>query len=165
MANWMEGLTRAALIGIGATVVMDLWVLILKRFGVQTLNFGLLGRWVGHLFRGRVAHDSIANAAPIRNELLLGWLSHYATGIAFAALLMLVFGVQWARSPTLLPAVAVGLGTVVMPFFVMQPAMGAGIASSKTPKPWRNRLRSVAGHHVFGIGLYLAGLATAALLP
>jgi hypothetical protein len=46
-----------------------------------------------------------------------------------------------------------------MPFFVMQPAMGAGIAASRTPTPWRNRLRSLATHAVFGCGLYLSAAA------
>lgn len=38
----------------------------------------------------------------------------------------------------------------------MQPAMGAGIAAANTPTPWKNRLRSLANHAVFGLGLYLA---------
>ncbi|KCV60573.1 DUF2938 family protein, partial [Bordetella bronchiseptica] len=40
-------------------------------------------------------------------------------------------------------------------------ALGAGFASSRTPTPLRNCLRSVLAHAVFGLGLYLAGLALA----
>ena len=36
--------------------------------------------------------------------------------------LLAVAGPAWAASPTLLPALAVGLGTIVAPWFVMQPA-------------------------------------------
>jgi hypothetical protein len=37
---------------------------------------------------------------------------------------------------------------------VMQPAMGAGIAASRTPRPNLARLRSVVTHTVYGLGLY-----------
>jgi CNT family concentrative nucleoside transporter len=89
-------------------------------------------------------------------ELLLGWLTHYGVGIAFAGLLVLVQGPGWLQVPALLPAVLVGAATVVMPLAVMQPAMGLGFAASKTPAPNQNRLRSLANHTVFGLGLYLA---------
>lgn len=148
-------------IGIGATAVMDAWLTLLKRIGVKTQSFGLIGRWVGHLLRGRLAHAAIAKAAPVRGELALGWLTHYAVGIGFAALLVGFSGIDWARSPTLLPALVLGVCTVVIPLFVMQPAMGAGFAASKTLTPVRNCARSVANHAVFGLGLYLSAIFVA----
>lgn len=42
-------------------------------------------------------------------------------------------------------------------------AMGSGVASSKAPNPNVARLRSLAAHTVFGLGLYLSGLAAAAV--
>lgn len=155
----LQDFTQVALVGIGATFVMDLWLALLKRMGVRTLDLALLGRWVGHLFRGRWKHDPIAQSPPIRGEAVVGWLVHYATGIGFAGVTAIVAGMAWVRSPTLLPALAIGLGTVVAPLFVMQPAMGAGIASSRTPAPLRNCLRSIVNHAVFGAGLYLAAVA------
>lgn len=152
----LHTLLHIALIGVGATLVMDLWLLFLKRLGVPTLNFAFIGRWVGHLARGRLAHAAIGQSAPIAGELAWGWGTHYAVGIAFAALLVLVQGVAWLHSPTPLPALAVGMATVVLPLFVMQPAMGAGFAAARTPTPWRNRLRSLVNHTVFGLGLYLS---------
>ncbi|MER8439119.1 DUF2938 domain-containing protein [Mesorhizobium sp. M1312] len=62
------------------------------------------------------------------------WMvAHYAIGIVFAALLMGVWGLDWVRHPTLLPALLVGMSSIVAPFFIMQPAFGAGIAASKLP--------------------------------
>lgn len=151
----LHDIIQIALIGIGATAVMDLWLSLLKRLGVQTLNIAFIGRWVGHLFRGRFAHAAIAKAQPIPAERALGWLAHYVIGIAFAGLLVAVSGMNWVADPTLLPAVLVGMGTVVAPLFLMQPAMGAGFAASKTPTPLKNCLRSLANHTVFGLGLYL----------
>jgi hypothetical protein len=154
----MDELARVVLIGIGATAVMDVWSMIQKGLGIPTLDYALLGRWAGHLWRGRIAHASIGKAAPIRGELLAGWAIHYAVGITFAALLVGVHGTAWLLDPAWLPALAVGVATVVIPLFVMQPAMGAGIAASRTPTPWKNRLRSLAAHAVFGCGLYLSAI-------
>ena len=155
---------RIAFIGIGATVVMDLWLILLKRVGVPTLNFAFIGRWVGHLLRGKLAHVAISKAEPIAGELAWGWITHYAVGMAFATVLVIVQGTAWTRSPTLLPAVAVGAFTELIPLLVMQPAMGAGFASSKTPTPLKNCLRSVVNHTVFGLGLYLSAAIAAALV-
>jgi len=156
-----QDIANIVLIGGGATVVMDVWLTFLKRMGVPTLNFAFIGRWVGHLFRGRFAHPSIGKAQPIRGELLLGWMTHYAIGIAFAGLLVGLHGIAWMRSPSLWPAVLVGVSTVMAPLFVMQPAMGSGFAASKTPTPLKNCLRSVVNHGVFGLGLYLSAFAIA----
>lgn len=160
-----EMVARSLAIGAGATAVMDLWAAVLRRFGVPSLNFAFLGRWVGHLPRGRWLHESIAEAEPIRGELLIGWAAHYSIGVTFAALLLGVFGVQWARAPTLPPALLIGVATVVAPLFVLQPALGAGIASWKTPAPVFNTLKSLLTHTVFGLGLFLAARATASLIP
>ena len=165
MSDALECVIRVALIGIGATVVFDLWAAFLRRFfGVPAANWGFVGRWFGHFPRGRFVHASIAQASPVRGELIIGWAAHYAIGIIFAALLVAICGLEWARHPTPLPALIFGLVTVAVPFFVMQPAIGAGIAASKTPKPSQARLRSIAGHAVFGIGLYASALATAPLI-
>jgi len=154
----LQDIARVVLIGIGATAVMDVWLMLLNRLGVPTLNFAFIGRWVGHLARGRFAHQAIAKALPIPAEVPLGWVTHYAVGIGFAGVLISIEGLDWVRHPTLLPAVAVGLGTVVVPLFVMQPAMGAGVAGTRTSAPLKNCLRSVANHSVFGAGLFLAAV-------
>jgi len=163
MSERIEFVARTILIGAGATMVMDAWALLLKQVGIPSLNFAFLGRWIGHLPQGRWMHESIARATPVRGELLMGWSAHYAIGLSFAALLLSTFGLRWARSPSLLPALAIGIVTVVAPLLVLQPALGAGIFSSKTPTPVFNSLKSLATHTVFGLGLYLAARATAPL--
>ena len=149
------------LIGIGATAVMDTWLLLLSRLGVPTASFALVGRWIGHMTRGRFTHAAITKAPAVRHELGLGWLTHYAIGIAYAALLVATQGSAWLAQPTVPAAVAVGVATVAAPWFVMQPAMGSGVLASKTPAPLKNCLRNLANHAVFGAGLYLAAAALA----
>jgi hypothetical protein len=64
-----------------------------------------------------------------------------------------------------LPALLFGVGTVLVPFLVMQPSFGLGIASSKAPNPTAARLRSLMAHAVFGVGLYLCAATLKYLLP
>lgn len=149
---------RLVLVGIGATGVMDIGSVIQRAMKMPMLDYAMVGRWLGHLCRGQWAHNSIANAPAIVGESVAGWVIHYFTGILFAVLLVAVEGTEWLQVPTLLPAVAVGTVTVIVPFFVMQPAMGAGIAASRTLSPWVNRLRSLLNHAIFGLGLYLSAV-------
>lgn len=153
----VESITHAIVIGAGATAVMDLWAACLRRFWrVPSLDYALLGRWIGHFPGGRFMHERIASAEPVRHERIIGWSAHYAIGIVFAALLLLVWGPEWLERPTLLPALIVSSGTLVAPFLIMQPAMGAGIAASKTARPHVARLRSLVTHTVYGVGLYVS---------
>jgi len=165
MSDRVEAVVRTVLIGGGATMMMDIWAAVLRQFGVRSLNFAFLGRWIGHLPEGRFIHESIAKASPVRGELLLGWGAHYAIGITFAALLISTFGLGWARSPSLFPALLIGIVTVAAPLLILQPALGAGIASSKTPTPLFNCMKSVVTHTVYGFGLYLAALGTTSFIP
>lgn len=104
-------------------------------------------------------HVRIADASPVNGELIIGWTVHYLIGILFAALLLFIWGLDWAYQPRLTPALIVGIATVAAPFLIMQPAMGAGIAAAKTPRPWLARFRSLMAHGVFGLGMYLSALA------
>lgn len=149
---------KIVFIGIGATVTMDIWSVIQKLLGMPVLRYALVGRWVGHCCRGQFVHQNISMAPVIPGESVSGWVIHYITGIVFAALLVGIQGTGWLSAPTLLPAVFVGTITVLVPFFVMQPGMGAGIAARRTPSPWKNRLRSVVTHTIFGVGLYFSAV-------
>lgn len=156
-----EWLLSVALIGVGATLVMDGWVALLKRvWAVPSLNYCLVGRWLAHMPGGRIAHRSIVQAAPRPLECEVGWAAHYAIGIAFAAALLWLAPAAWMRQPTLWPALGFGVLTVALPMLVMQPLFGFGWAASRTPNPRQARLRSLMAHASFGVGLYLAASAT-----
>ena len=166
MSETVEWLACAALIGAGATVVMDIWAAVQKQvLGIHPLDYRLVGRWLVHLTRGCFRHDSIVAATPQPGERLIGWTAHYLIGITFAAMLLAIWGISWARRPTIVPALIVGIGSVAAPFLVMQPSMGAGIAASRTPSPAVARLRSLVTHAIFGLGLYAAGWITSMLWP
>lgn len=160
----LDLLLRVMLAGIGATALTDLWGWLRQRaFGVPAPNYGLVGRWIAHMRAGRFRHDAISASPAMPRERAIGWSAHYLIGIAFSALLLAVAGPGWFAQPRPLPALAVGVATVAAPYFLLQPGMGAGIAASRTPRPWRARAHSLVMHAVFGLGLFLTAWLVVAL--
>lgn len=158
----VELLWRGVVIGTGATVLMDIWAVILwKVFGQSRPNWAPVGRWFWHLPRGTVFHDNIAKAEPYAHESALGWIAHYAVGIFYGIVLAVWGGAQWFAAPTFLPAFVLGIVTVGAGWFLLQPGLGIGWAASRLPNANTVRALNLVAHTVFAIGLY----GTALLLP
>jgi hypothetical protein len=159
-----EAFCKSAVIGIGATVLMDLWAIVLARlFGQSRPNWALVGRWFAHLGRGKVFHDNIAQAEQVPGELTIGWVFHYAVGIVYGFLLVAFAGTAWLANPTFLPAFFLGMVTVLAAWLLLQPGMGAGWFAARTPRPMKTRALNLIGHTVFAIGLYGTALLLRAL--
>lgn len=162
MPESVEFMVRAVLVGAGATAILDGWALLSARaYGTPAPRWDLVGRWIAWIPRGRFVHERLGETPPVNGELMIGWVIHYAIGIVYAALLIAIWGLDWARHPTPGPAILLSLLLLAAPFLVMQPGMGLGIAASKTPDPTAARLRSVINHTVFGLGLYVAAVVWA----
>jgi hypothetical protein len=155
-----EFIFLAVLIGSGGTALLDLWALLLNRtLGLPTPPWHLVGRWFAGMRHGQFVHrNGIGNSPPVPNELRIGWAMHYGVGIIFAAVLLMIRGVQWAHAPTFFPALIVGLVTIGAGWFILQPGMGVGVACNKAPNPTVARLQNVIGHVVFATGMYWAAL-------
>ena len=152
-------LISGMLIGAGATLAMDLWAILLNRaFGQPLPNWGFVGRWVGHLPRGRFVHSAIAEADHVANETALGWTFHYAVGIAYGLLFLAIVGSGWMAAPTFLSAWIFALITIGAGWFILQPGLGLGIAASRTPAPWVVRGHNILGHTAFALGLWATAL-------
>lgn len=155
----VEVVWRGLAIGALATVVIDIWAVILRKVFAQPFpNFGLIGRWAGHLVELRMFHAGIGNSAPVRAETALGWIVHYTTGMIFGLAFAFLVGAPWFAEPILGPALLFGLFTLVFPWLLLQPALGVGVAASKTPRPWKARFLNLVSHSIFGIGLWSAAM-------
>ena len=153
-------------VGVGATLVMDLWAFLLKRtFAIPSLNYCLVGRWLEHMPEGRFTHQGIGQSEPKFLECHVGWAAHYVIGVALAAILVVIVSPVWLQEPTIIPPIILGLATVVVPFFIMQPSFGLGVAASKTPNPKQAQIRSLMAHASFGVGLYIVALILSFILP
>lgn len=158
MSTFVDVLINVFLLGITATIIFDLWILVQKSMGLPTLNFALLGRWVADFRNLKFKHTAIKDAPKVKFELCIGVVAHYLIGIFIAFLLIITNGELWLENPDIISSILIGIATVIFPLFIMQPAMGAGLAFLNTPHPFTSSLKSLLNHVVFGICLYWSGL-------
>lgn len=148
----------AVLIGLGSTLMFDIWGLFLKyTFKIPPSNICLIGRWFRYMPYGIVKHTNIAVSPRKSGECAVGWMVHYLIGMMFATVFVVIAGEPWLQRPALIPAITFGVVTVLAPFFIMQPLFGFGVAASKAVNPTQARVRSVMNHVAFGFGLYFFG--------
>ena len=101
-------LVHILLTGVGATLCMDLWALLLKRrFGIPS---SIMRWWAA----GFSACSTAAGFTPpsLRHrragERTIGWILHYAVGIAFAFIPIGLAGIRWYTAPEPLIALLSG---------------------------------------------------------
>jgi Protein of unknown function (DUF2938) len=145
--------------GIVATLATDLWQRLLQAIaGFPPANWGLIGRWVACFPRGIFLHRSIAAAPRVSGEVAIGCAFHYAVGIAYAALYLAIMKLGFGSGPTLVSALAFAIVLLVVPWFVMQPALGLGFFASRAPKPAVTRVINISTHAAFGAGLWFGAV-------
>lgn len=157
----MEIAAQAVMIGIGGTIILDLYAVLAQRlFGIGATNWRMVGRWFGNMPRGQFVQTNMMQTAPVWGEHALGWIIHYVIGAGYGLLLVVIWGPGWLGDPDIAAPLILALALLILPYFMMMPGMGMGLAGARTPKPNITRIKSVAGHSIFGCGMYL----TAALL-
>ncbi|MCA0941206.1 DUF2938 domain-containing protein [Salipiger pacificus] len=145
--------------GLGGTVAMDLWALLLHLvLGTPRPAWRNQGRWVVRALGGNVFHDDITATPPIPNESAVGWSFHYAVGIAYGVIFVILAGEGWLEEPGFAPLWLFALVTIGAGWFLMHPGMGLGWALSKTPTPWKGRALGLLAHTVFGLGMWAVAL-------
>jgi hypothetical protein len=147
--------SSALFVGIVATACLDLWAVGLNRaFGLPKTNWGHVGRWVTGITSGTFRHESIALARPVAHERVVGWVTHYLIGILYATVYLTSLTAA-SHTPGVKSAIAFGAVTVLAPWLILQPGLGAGYFARQTPKPNLTRALNVLSHLVFGFGLYV----------
>lgn len=163
LRNEMKTLAKSIFIGLGATLLLDCWSLVMRQFGSGSHGVMFAGRWISYFAEGTFIHDTIIETAPASHELIVGRIAHYAIGVLFALILVAIYGKGWLDRPRLKPALIAGIITLAAPVFIFQPAVGFGIAFSKMPDPVRLMAKITVIHLVYGAGLYLAAQLLARL--
>jgi hypothetical protein len=147
------------IVGILATLTMDVVAMIALRLGItgrgpRRTGPDLIGRWIGYLFQGKFRHTDILQTPPLRGELLLGFTAHYLIGIALTIGYFGLLVVAHA-TPTALSAIVYGMGTTVLPWFLMFPSQGMGWLGRDAPADAHLAPISLFNHVVFGLGIAL----------
>jgi hypothetical protein len=151
-------LEAGVLVGLLATLAMDIASGIGLRLGFagpgpRRTGYHLIGRWFGHLLRGKFTHATIIDTPPLPREVLLGALVHYLIGAVLGLVYffgLLLLGVE----PTLWNALIFGIITTVFSWFYLYPAWGYGVLGADA-KGFRMTYFSLYAHTIFGLGIAL----------
>lgn len=114
-----------------------------------------LGRWVGHMFRGRFTHDDITASAPVAHEATIGMIAHYTIGLALGVAYALLLRIPRAHANSVRRATAYGVATTALPWFWMFPARGQGLMGLRNRDP-RVPAFALATHIAYGVSLGIA---------
>ena len=147
------------IVGILATVTMDVVALIALRIGIagrgpRRTGPDLIGRWIGYFLRGKFRHTDILQTPALRGELVLGLAAHYLIGIVLTLLYLGLLVVAHAR-PTALNSILYGTATTVLPWFLMFPSQGMGWLGRDAPGDAHLARVSLFNHIIFGLGIAL----------
>lgn len=71
MFDTLELLASAVIIGCGETLVMDVWGVVQRRLlGIASLDYAMVGRWLGHMPNGVFRHAPILPSLEARNGIV-----------------------------------------------------------------------------------------------
>jgi hypothetical protein len=69
----LEFVARGVVMGVVGSAAIDAYAFVVRRvFGVATLDYAMLGRWVGHMPQGQFMHARIGAASPVASACLAG---------------------------------------------------------------------------------------------
>ena len=142
------------IIGIVSCVVMDLWQRLLKLlYSINSSDWSVVGRWFVLVVSDRqIYNPTIDQVAPIKNELMIGWIVHYSVAILYSIFfyILLAYGIC---SASLINGIIFGLISVVVPWFFFMPVLGKGFLGMKTPSPLMACSLAVGSHIAIGASI------------
>lgn len=148
---------------------MDVAETLAARRGISSgVSVALVGRWCLGLARGVVRHRDIRATPPHRHEVAAGLLFHLFIGGGGVALLLPL--AWWLVAASALPAAPLsyllfGLITCLLPWLILLPSFGWGVAGRRGPAGSRPLLASPISHLPYGAGIWATLQLAAPLLP
>ena len=161
--RYAPSIGSAAAAGVLATYVMDVAGRRIVEPALGKGPSGGLGRWIGHMLKGRFTHEDITKAEPIPHEAGIGMAAHYAIGLVLGAGYALLLRVPPSRN-SISRATAYGIATTVFPWFWMFPARGQGVMGLRD-RDLRVPAFALGTHVAYGVGLGAALKAASRLAP
>ncbi|WP_251976153.1 DUF2938 family protein [Salinicola avicenniae] len=154
----MDGVVVFILVvGVGSTIVLDLWAwLVAKTTGMAGTDWGVVGRWLLDIPKGRLVLDSRPDRpAPGGREKIVGWLFHYLVGLAYAMLILLIWGVDYIADPQVMPVFWVGVViSSLAGLLILMPGLGGGVLGRKLPNQAVLIVYVIIAHIAFAAGQY-----------
>ena len=153
----MDLIVTGIVAGLLGTLVMDSLNHLFARLGILLkIDVRMIGRMSAGWANGRFRYRHPDEMKQVANELLYGYITHYAIGVGLA----IPFALGWAIfvggpvSPSW--ALIYGVATTVASVFFVYPSMGLGLFGWRSPEGIRAPLSSLANHFFFGLGMAVA---------
>ena len=140
--------------GVLGTLVMDLLNLLFARVGVITqMHMEVLGRMAVGWAGGRFRYGHPSEMKKVANELVFGYVTHYAIGAGLAVSYVLGWDLLVGGPPSPIWALPYGVATTVASWFFVFPSLGLGAFGSRSPEGLKAALSSLANHAFYGLGI------------
>jgi uncharacterized membrane protein YeaQ/YmgE (transglycosylase-associated protein family) len=153
----MELIGTGVLAGVLGTLAMDSLNHLFARAGMLSkIEVGMIGRMSAGWSRGRFRYRHPGDMKQIANEMLYGYVTHYAIGVGLAVAYVLGWDLLVGGPASPAWALAYGVATTVVPLFFVYPSMGLGAFGSRSPEGIKSPLSSLANHLFYGLGMAVA---------
>ena len=145
--------------GIIATIFFDIFQNSLSYgYNIKKSKWNLIGRYFYGLKDKKYFRENLEDEKMIKNELILGYVTHYIIGGIFGILYVSLNKIFF-NEPSVILALIVGFITVLGSWIVVMPyAFNIGFFASKKEEQKQLMVQNLIIHFIFGIGLYLGYL-------
>ena len=140
--------------GVIGTLAMDLLNNLVARTGLfLKIDVASIGRMAAGWAHGRFFYGHPDEMEQVPNEMIYGYLAHFAIGVGLAVPFVLAwdFWVGGPASPVW--ALLYGVATTAASFFFVYPSMGLGVFGRRSPGKIRAFITPLANHLFYGVGL------------
>jgi len=150
----MDLVIAGVVAGVLGTILMDSLNLLFARAGmISRIDVGGIGRMAAGWARGRFCYGHPSEMEKVTNEMLYGYVTHYAIGVGLAVPYMLGWDLLVGGPASPVWAVAYGVATTVASWFFVYPSMGLGVFGRRSPEGLRAPISSLANHLFYGMGI------------
>ena len=142
--------------GLFATILFDIFNYSLNfAYGIERPKWNLLGRYFLGYKKNKFIRTNLINDEKIDNELLWGYFFHYAIGIIYGVIFV-ILNFLFFEYPSILLAYIFGFFTVLGGWcFLMPFAYNLGFFASKSEQRTNILVQNLIAHFVFGTGLFI----------
>ena len=140
--------------GVIGTLAMDLLNNLVARTGVfLKIDVAMIGRMAVGWTRGRFRYGHPEEMEQVPNEIIYGYLAHFAIGVSLALPFILGWNF-WIGGPVSpVWAVLYGVATTAASFFFVYPSMGLGVFGRRSHERIKAFITPLANHFFYGVGL------------
>jgi len=152
----MDLIVNGVVTGVLGTVVMDsLNYIVARTRMISRIEAAMIGRMSAGWVRGRIRYANPTEMEQVPNEVVIGFVTHYAIGVVLAVPYVLGWSFFVGGCPSPVWALVYGVATTMASWFFVYPSMGLGAFGRLSPEGMKAPLSSLANHLFYGLGLAL----------